>query len=258
MNTYQKIGIISYYTVKEILKSKILFNVSLIGLAMVMVSYVASEFTYGVPDKVALDFGMGMLWFSSTGISLFIGSTLISKEVESRTVYMIISRPVPRYAFILGKVSGLICVLILNIFLLSIMTVSTTLFLGGGIDNLVYWALAFNLIESILLLLVVVLFSLITNNIISVLIALVLLFAGHFVKETQSILMVKSNAFISALLDFYHYILPGFYKLNLKDFLIYNKTLPISYLVTNLAYGISYGLFVLFLILFLFEKKNLD
>ena len=258
MSVLNKVTTIAYYTMKEILKSKILLNVSLIGLGMMLISYVASEFTYGVPQRVALDFGVGMLWFSSAGISLFIGSTLVSRELESRTVYMIISRPVPRYAFILGKVLGLMQVLLLNIIILSLMTLTVFVFLGGQIDQLIYWALIFNVIESLLLLLVVVFFSLLTNNILSVLIALVLLFAGHFVKETQNIFMVKNNVLVSGLLDFYHYVLPGFYKLNLKDFLLYQQTLPAEYLWTNLGYGIVYSLFLLFLILFLFEKKNLD
>jgi ABC-type transport system involved in multi-copper enzyme maturation permease subunit len=164
---------------KEVLKSKILLNVFLIGLGMMLITFVASEFTYGVPGKVALDFGLGMLWFSSCGISLFMGVTLIAKEIDSRTVYMIISRPVPRYAFVLGKVVGLVSVLVINIFLLSLMTLLTTHLLGGRIDELVYWAVAFTLIESILLLLVVIFFSLNVNSIITVLISVILLLSGH-------------------------------------------------------------------------------
>src|SRR4051812_6786124 len=101
-----KTFIISYYTFKEILKSKILVNVFFVGLALMGITYVATEFTYGVPEKIAIDFGLGTLSFSSLGISLFLGVGLLSKEIESRTLYMVISRSVPRYAFILGKIAG--------------------------------------------------------------------------------------------------------------------------------------------------------
>jgi len=65
--------IIAAYTFKELLKSKILLNVFFIGLGLMLVTYVATEFTYGVPERVALDFGLGMLSISSLAISLFLG-----------------------------------------------------------------------------------------------------------------------------------------------------------------------------------------
>jgi ABC-type transport system involved in multi-copper enzyme maturation permease subunit len=251
-----KIVIIAYYTMKEILKSKILVNVFLVGLAMMVLTFVAAEFTYGVPGKIALDFGLSMLWFSSCGIALFTGVSLISKEIDSRTVYMVISRPVPRYAFVLGKIAGLSSVLLINVFLLSAMTLISTSFLGGELNSLVWWTLLYTIVESILLLLVVILFSMTVNNVLCV--SLLLLVSGHAIRETQNIQFVQLRPFLKGLVDLYHLILPGFYKLNLKDYVLYNQSLSSEYLWTNLIYGILYSLFVLFVILFLFNRKNLD
>lgn len=253
-----KISIIAFYTFREILKSKILINVFLIGLGLVGFVFVATEFTYGVPEKVALDFGLGMLSFSSLGIALFMGATLLPKEVDSRTVYMVISRPVPRFAFILGKILGLFAVLSLNIFLLSSMTLLVTYFLGGSINGLILWSILFNIIECLLLLLVTVFFSLFSNNILSSLMAFVLLIMGHAIQESQSIGFVVSRPMLGSLLKFYHLVLPGFYKLNLKDFVLYRQSLEPNYLIGNLAYGVYYSLFVLLLIIIFFNRKNLD
>lgn len=258
MGILKKVGVIAYYTMKEILKSKILINVFLIGLAMMVITYVASEFTYGVPEKVALDFGLSMLWFSSCGIALFMGVGLISKEIDSRTVYMIISRPIPRYGFVLGKVAGLIAVLVINIALLAAMTLTATAFLGGEVSDLVFWSLGYTLLEAVLLLLVVIFFSLLANNILAIIISFLLLTVGHAVQETQNYQFVVTRPFLKEILEFYHLVLPAFYKLNLKDFMLYNQTLPLDYLLTNLAYGVAYSLFVLIFIIFLFNRKNLD
>ena len=104
MDNLRKLYVIAYYTFREILKSNILVNVAILGLGLMLVTYVAFSFTYGEASRVALDFGLGMLSLSSVGIAIFIGVGLLSKEIENRTVYMIISRPVPRYIFILGKI----------------------------------------------------------------------------------------------------------------------------------------------------------
>lgn len=254
----QKIRTIAYYTFRELYKSKILLNVFFVGLGLMVVTYVATEFTYGVPERVALDFGLGMLSISTIAISLFLGVGLLSKEIESRTVYMIISRPVPRYAFILGKILGLLGIQFINVLILSLMTICSCLLLGGNIDLLLIWAILFTFVESILLLLVVILTSLLANNILSVLFSLILLLLGHSIKETQGIAFVQGSPALKGLLDFYHFALPAFHKLNLKDFVIYDKSLPLSYLVPSLTYGLIYSGAVLLFIIVIFNRKNID
>ena len=253
-----KIWTIAHYTFKELFKSKILLNVFFIGIGLMTVTYVATEFTYGVPERIALDFGLGMLSISSITISLFLGVSLLSKEIESRTVYMIISRPVPRYAFILGKILGLLGIQFLNVLMLSGMTIASCLFLGGEITGLLLWSVLFIFLESIMLLLVVVFTSLLTNNILAVLFSVILLLMGHAIKETQNISFVSHSELLNTILEIYHFILPAFHKLNLKDFIIYNKELPLSFLVPNLIYGLTYSFALLLFIIFMFNRKNLD
>lgn len=256
--TLQKTLTIAFYTFKEIWKSKILLNVFFVGVGLMVVTYVATEFTYGVPERVALDFGLGMLSLSTLGISLFLGVGLLSREIESRTVYMVISRPVPRFSFILGKLIGLMGIQAVNVFILASMTMTATKLLGGQIDGLILWAIGFIFLESLMLLLVVVLLSLMANNILSVLFSIVLLLLGHVIKDTQEISFIKTNPLVTKILDFYHFVLPAFYKLNLKDFILYKNDLPMSYLAGNLAYGIFYSAFLLLIVVFLFNRKNLD
>ncbi len=253
-----KILIISKYTFNELIKSRILYVTLIIGIALMVVTYVATEFTYGVPEKVALDFGLGMLSLSSMGISLFMGASLLFKEIDSRTVYMVISRPVPRWVFITGKIVGLIFILLLNIGILSLMTLACSSFLGGVINQAIIVSIFFNLLESILLLLVVVFFSLFMNNTLATVISLTVLILGHAIKDTQSIIFVQQRPYIKYALDLYHFILPNFHKLNLKDFVIYNQTLESSYLVGAMTYGIGYSLFLFLMIVYLFNRKNLD
>lgn len=253
-----KLFLIASYTFKEIFKSKVLLITLFIGLALMVITYVATEFTYGTPEKVALDFGLGMLSFSSLGISLFLGSTLLPSEINSRTVYMVISRPVPRWVFILGKVLGLCAILLVNVFILSSMTLICSSLLGGQINSMTILAIIFNCLESLLLLLTVVFLSLFLNTILSTVVSLFILVLGHAIKETQTTLFVQEREYLGKLLDLYHNVLPGFYKLNLKDFVIYQKELPVDYLVNSFIYGTCYSMFLLFMIIAVFNKKNLD
>lgn len=253
-----KIYTIAYYTFKEVLKSKVLYGVFFIGIAIMLSVFVASEFTYGAPLRVAIDVGLGLLSLSSLGISLFLGVNLLSKEIESRTIYMIISRPVTRVQFILGKLLGLIGVIIVNTLILSSMILLVTFVLVNKVEGLFFWAILFNFLESLLLLLVVTAFSLVTNSILSSVFSFVLLIAGHFIADTQNILFVHNRPLLEQVLKFYHYVLPGFYKLNIKNFVIYKQTLSNEFLVMNILYGLSYSSFLLFVIIYVFNRKNLD
>lgn len=253
-----KTKIIANYTFKEIVKSKILLNTLILGLVLMLITFVAFSFTYGTPSRIALDFGLGMLSLSSVGIAIFIGVGLLSKEIESRTVYMIISRPVPRYAFILGKLLGLIGVLILNVLILSVLTLALYFLIGGEYSSLIPWAILFTICEAVLTLFLVTLISLVTTQTITVMMSIMIYISGHTVAVAQETLFAKNTPWLSGLLEIYHFVLPGFYKLNIKDFVLYKNSLSLSYVTNSILYVIFYSIFLILLSIVVFEKKNID
>ena len=255
---WNKLFTIARYTFTEFLKGRILYITLMVGAITILMTYIATEFTYGVPEKIALDFGLGTLSISSLAISIFMGVSLLSREIDSRTVYMIISRPVPRYIFISGKIVGLLAVLVLNIFLLVLMSLTATTALGGKIEGLVYVTVFFILIEAIMMLLVVVFMSLFTNSTITVLVAIFLLISGYAIKETQGTLFVESRPLLKMILETYHMILPAFYKLNFKDFVGYDQNIEMNYILSSMLYAFLYITGLYFLILHIFNKKNLN
>jgi ABC-2 type transport system permease protein len=253
-----KVAIIASYTFKEIIKSRILYVTLALGVALMIVTYVATEFTYGVPEKIALDFGLGTLSLSSLGIAGFMGATLLPNELNSRTVYMVISRPVSRWVFISGKILGLISVLAANVLFLTSVTLLCSYLLGGSLNQAIVYAALFNLLECILLLLTVVFCSLYMNTILASLTSMLFLVLSHALKETQDTSFVASREIFKKVLVFFHLVLPGFYKLNMKDFVVYNQDIPMDYLISSLMYGICYCFFLYMMIILIFNKKNLD
>jgi hypothetical protein len=155
-------------------------------------------------------------------------------------------------------VAGLALVLITNVALLSLMTLICSSLLGGQISNLLFLTILFTILESVLLLLLVVFFSLLTSPILATVVSVLIWILGHAVKESQSLTYVQNRSAFKVILKFYHLILPAFYKLNLKDFVIYQQSLPVSYIVSALSYGAFYSAFLFLLIVYIFNKKNLD
>jgi ABC-2 type transport system permease protein len=216
MMNFKKANTVAKYTFEELYKSKILLNSFFIGLALLLLTFTAYQFTYGEPERIALDFGLSCLSISSVGISLFLGVTLISKEIENRTVYMIISRPVKRMEFIFGKLIGFNFIVFLNVLILSLLTLSVYFISGGTFQSLILWSIFFILVESLVVLLLVVLFSLLTTNILAVFLTISLYLIGQVISETQNISFVQNSDFLSMFIKSYHFALPGFYKFNVK------------------------------------------
>ena len=209
-------------------------------------SYVGVELSYGAPKKVALDFGMGLISIANIVICIFLGVRLLYSEVENRTLYMILSRPVSRTEFYLGKFLGLaFCVLAINL-ILSLQTLFTYKVYGGAFDLLIPWALLFNYLEGILILSFVILFSIITTNVAAVLYGVSILIMGHAVPNLLEINYVKNIPELYWFVEKIGYILPDLVKINIKDHLLYGQNIDINYLFTSSLHILLYYLHLLY------------
>lgn len=249
---------IALYTAKEILRSKILLVSVSLGFGIIFISYIASELTYGTPEKIALDFGVGLFSLSANGIAIFMGANLLLKEIESRTVYLSLSRPVKRFSFLLGKLLGMGVVLGLNILILSLTAYVTYFFLGGTFETLMLWVALFAFFEAFLLLNVVVLFSLVTNVSLSVFYALVIYGVGHSVSSTLELSFVQRSFILEFVVRLYSFVFPNLSQLNYRDYLIYDVSISSSALFFSLLYGVVYSAFLLLVSSKIFVHKELS
>lgn len=254
----KKTLIVAKYTFLEVYRSKVMLSIAFIAIALVTVSYVASEFAYGAPAKVALDFGFGLTSISNLVMAVFIGTTLLGKEIENRTLYMILSRPISRTSFMVGKVFGLSSVLIINTLCLSILTALIFKYLGGSLNSLMFWASWFSLIEALIMMLFAILFSLITNNALAVIYTLTIWIVGHSIQITSKLIQTKVNVVFDFIIKSATGIVPDLEKINLKDLLIYDQKIPTAYVLNLQLYSLFYIIAVLLIISYLFKNKNLD
>jgi ABC-type transport system involved in multi-copper enzyme maturation permease subunit len=258
MNEIKNILVISKYTFFEVLKSKVLINVFFLGIGLLFFSYAATEFTYGAAKKIAIDFGLGALSFSSVGIAIFIGVNIINKEIESRTIYIALSQPIQRSSFLIGRVLGMSLLLFVNILILAVMTLSIFLLFGGELNSLIIWSVVFAFIEAVVVLNVAVLFSLVTNITMSVVYTLILFTIGHSITDVIALTDNPNFQGFHKICKFFSNFVPDLSKLNIKQFVIYNQTLETSYLFSAFSYGLIFTLILIFFSSILFHRKDLD
>lgn len=222
-----------------------------------LISYVASEFTYGVSSRVALDFGVGLFSLLVVGISIFMGSGLISKEIEGRTVYMALSRSVGRFSFLTGKIVGLAMVLAVIICMLAPMTYSVYFLLGGKFETMMVWVALFSFLEGFILLNIVVFFSLITNTVLSIFYTMIIFILGHAIPGTLELSFAKNYQWVEFFIHLYSYIFPNLTLINYKDHLIYVTGVEILTLTQSFFYATIYAFVVLVMSGLIFKHREL-
>ena len=253
-----KTYLMATYTIVELIKSKVMMSVVIIGGAIGLISFVAAQFTFGVPEKVALDFGMGCLSLAAVGIGIFMGSSLIFNEIENRTLYMVLSRKVGRTSFVTGKLIGISAIIIMTVLLLGIITYGMYIFLGGKFSSLILWCLLFSCLEAILIMLVVVFLSLVTNLTMTVIYGITIYIIGHALTATLAIKFIADKVWLQGILKVASIAFPNFSKLSIRPYLVYQQDLSLDFLVGAFSYGFLYCLVLYAVINYLFWQKNLD
>lgn len=249
---------VTKFTYLEVYRSKLMVSLIFLAFGLVVFTFVASEFAYGAPAKVALDVGLGIMSISNLIISIFIGSTLLSKEIDQRTLYMVLSKPISRSSFLLGKIFGLSTVLLINTFVLGALSIFLFRYYGGDYQPLFFWAIYFSFFEAFTVLAFAIFFSLLTNTTLSVIFTMTVFIAGHAINETSKILFVKLSESMGVTMKLISFFIPNFYKLNLKDFVLYQQNISAEYLWTTQLYIGCYLLALLGAVLLIFKNKNLD
>lgn len=249
---------VSVYTYRQIIKSKILIVSSILSLVVAIATFVAAEFTYSTHLRVMLDVSLGFMNLLSVGVAIFLGVNLISDEVKNRTLYFMLSRPISRTSFILGKILGMFFIIVS---IILIMTAITSLLILPSIGQ--YFsdfiiAILFTTAESILLLLLVVIFSLISNKIISVLSVISLYISGNVINTIKAIAINKNQDWLLWITEKYRYLLPDFSIINFKPYVIYKHAVPEGFIFSGFAYIFILTVIYLIIMSLLFDKKELD
>src|ERR1700704_2145255 len=109
------IGLIAINVFRESVRDKVLYNLVLFAILMMGASYLLGQLTAGQDVKIIKDLGLSAVSVFGVFIAVFIGIGLVSKEVERRSIYSLLSKPIHRYQLVLGKYAGLILTLAVNV-----------------------------------------------------------------------------------------------------------------------------------------------
>lgn len=249
---------IALNTFKEIIRNKFMYLIIFFALVFIIFSLALGKLTIWDDQKVIVDFGLAMIEIFSFISVLFVGSQLLFKEVEGKTIFLILSKPINRYEFILWKFLGFSIVIFLVVLLQSLLYIWVLLFKGIPVDNLIVWALFFTYLKLEILLSIVIFLSTFMSNILTILVSVIFYFIAHSFSVIIDLVIRIQNEFLLYWVKTLQVLFPPFEAINLKDSIWSFSNFPLSYLVWNTFYSLFYLALILFFTVLIFNKKNFE
>ncbi len=250
-----KVLSIALNTFRENLRDKLLYNLLVFALLMIGSSLLLMRLTLGEFHRLLLDVGLGSINIFGVLIAIFVGIGLVNKEIEKKTIYTIVSKPVARYQFLVGKYLGLTITLFVN-----------TLIMAGGlllvlvaqevpIDGMLFKALGLIFIEFMVITAVALLCSTFTSATLSAIFTLAAYVIGHLTADLKTF-GAKMGEGGQMLLNGLYYVLPNLERFNLKGHVIHHLEVSGSDLLLIVAYGLIYVTFLLVSASIIFQRRD--
>jgi Cu-processing system permease protein len=231
-------------TVREALRERLLYNLFVFATVLTVASLTISRLTLGEQFRIIADVGTSSTQVFGLLISVFLGVALVSREIERRTAYAVLARPVSRPEFVLGKFLGILAITALNLVAMALVTALVLYhyrgqgsFLGSG------FLAAFGLMlgQFAAAVALAVLFASFTTPTLAVIFTLAVLAAGFLFAEVRPFWLASDQVQMKQLVRLLDFVLPNMGLLDAKEALTYGDAVSLRSFVTRLAYGLCYA-----------------
>ncbi|MDJ0689940.1 MAG: ABC transporter permease [Xenococcaceae cyanobacterium MO_188.B32] len=252
-----RIWAIAKNSFQEIIRDRILYFISFFTLLLILASRLLPEIAAGTDEKILLDFGIGSIALLSVVIAIFVGTGLINKEIEKRTLLMLIPKPIARSELIVGKHLGLLGVLTVTVAIMMSIYLGMLSFssISYPIVPLSITAI-YLLIELALLIAVAMVFGVFTSSILATLLSFGVYLMGHFSQDLVELGKISKNESIENLTSSLYVILPDLSRLDLKNEAVYGLLPNNSELLAHALYGVLYTILLLLIAMMVFAQKE--
>ncbi len=249
---------IALNTFKEIIRNKFLYLILVFAFLFIIFSISLGKLTIGEDQKVVTDFWIAMIEIFGLVWVLFVWSQLLFKEIEWKTIFLILSKPIKRYEFILGKFFGFSLVIFLITFLQSILYLIVLYFKAIEIESLIVFSLIFIFLKLIILVWIVLFLSTFMSNILTIIVSIMIYLVSHSFSLLLDLVLRTKIIFLEFWTKLLQLLFPPFEALNTKDYIGSFAKFDISFFLQNIAYSLFYLALILFFTILIFNKKKFE
>lgn len=246
-------------TFREAVRDRVLYNLIAFAVLMSGAAILVGQISIGIDRLVVVNLGLTAVSLFGVVIAIFIGIGLVSKEIEKRTLYTVLSRPVQRWEFIVGKFFGLAGTLVVNTFFMAIGVFAALLYVSHRFQALDGWilvALYFIVLQFVVITSLALLFSSFSSPLLSAVFAFSLFVIGSFAEDLRGFAAMAQGA-SCWLATAVAYLVPNFSSLNVISSVAHGQPVAVQLVLSNTVYALLYAGMALCGAVVIFEHRNL-
>jgi ABC-type transport system involved in multi-copper enzyme maturation permease subunit len=260
---------VAVHVFKESVRDKVLYNLVAFAALIMAASYLIGQLTAGQDVKIIKDLGLAAISAFGLLIAIFIGIGLVWKEVERRSVYSLLTKPVTRREFILGKYMGLAVTLLVNVTIMTIAWYVVLAYMDAqateqtrqswgapATDPRMLTAVVLIVIELLLVTAIALFFSTFSSPFLSAALTAGLWVIGHFnadLRNFEAVVESRSAAYFARGL---YYVLPNFAAFDVKAQVVHALPVFPAYVLTTATYGLVYVALLLTAAVIIFSRRD--
>lgn len=254
-----RIACIASNTFREAVRDRVLYNLIAFALLMSGAAVLVGQISIGIERLVVVNLGLSAISLFGMIIAIFIGIGLVSKEIDKRTLYTVLSRPVGRWAFIVGKFFGLAGTLVVNTGFMAIGVFAALLYVSRAFERADVWILVglyFIILQFLMITAIALLFSSFSSPLLSAVFAFSLFVIGSFAEDLHGFAATARGA-SRWLATGAAYLVPNFSSLNVITSVAHQQPVTRQLIFSNSLYALVYTGMVLCGAVLIFEHRNL-
>jgi ABC-type transport system involved in multi-copper enzyme maturation permease subunit len=254
---------------KESVRDRVPYNLALFAILLIASSFLLGQLTAGQDVKIIKDLGLAAIAVFGLFIAIFIGIGLVSKEVERRSIYSLLAKPISRPQFIVGKYAGLVLTLAVNV---AVMTLALYAVLGvltyvqtpqaraawdaPGTDPRLLKAIALIFVQLMIVTAIALFFSTFSTPLLAAALTFGMFVVGHFNTDLKNFdRIVDSRPAVWLARGVYH-ALPDFSAFDVKTEVVHGLPVTAGYLAATMAYGFAYIAGLLIVSVLVFARRD--
>ncbi|HEX4546473.1 MAG TPA: ABC transporter permease [Candidatus Acidoferrum sp.] len=256
----KRAGIVALNTFREAVRDRVLYSLVFFALLMMAAAILVGQISIGIEQIVIVNLGLSAISVIGLLISVFLGVGLVSREMEKRTLYALLAKPVRRWEFLLGKFGGLVLTLAVNTGAMAAGLFLVTFFVKHSLersDAVVLVAVYFILLKLALIVALALLFSCFTTPLLAILYTSGLYIVGLYVQELRDLPEDVMKPAMRAFVKWFSYFLPNFENFNVMAMAAHGRIVPMALILQNTLYAIVYCTVVLTAAAVVFSRRNL-
>jgi ABC-type transport system involved in multi-copper enzyme maturation permease subunit len=252
----RKVWAIILNTFREAVRDRILYAIVFFAVMILLLSTIMDVITIGQRSKIIIDSGLASISIFGTLIAIFVGIGLVYKEIDKRTIYTIVSKPVARWQFLLGKYFGLVLTLLVEVAAMSAIFFIIVLKEAGGVSPLLFLAVGLTFIELMVICAVAIFFSSFSTPILSGMYTLGIYLIGHLTRSLYHFSLRFKGTFLQKLMLLLYYFFPNLDNFNIRSQAVHDLPVDPNYILFAIGYGVLYITILLSVSSFIFSRRD--